>query len=87
MLRGLRFEREVSVALRYKCLALDQAYRVDLVVEAAVIVEVKAIAAIEAVHTAQLLTYLKLTRRRLGLLIDFNVPRLVDGVRRVVNGY
>ena len=87
VLRGVAFDREVSIPIRYKSLVMHAVYRIDLIVEGSVIVEAKAIAAIDPIHKAQLLTYLKLMDRRVGLLINFNVERLVDGIRRVVNGY
>ncbi len=62
-------------------------YRIDLIADGSVVIEAKAVAAIEPIHKAQLLTYLRLTNHRVGLLINFNVERLVDGIRRVVNGY
>lgn len=85
--RGVPFEREVAVPIRYKGLVLQPGYRIDLIVENAVVVEIKAVAAIEPIHKAQVLTYLKLMDLRVGLLINFNVPRLVDGLRRLVNQY
>jgi GxxExxY protein len=66
---------------------LDCAYRVDLLVEGIVVVELKTVAKLEPVHFAQMMTYLKLSQCEVGLLINFNVVRLVDGVRRVVRGY
>ena len=64
---------------------LDAAYRIDLLVEDMVIVELKAVAKIEPIHEAQLLTYLKLSNKWLGLLINFNVPVLKNGIKRLVN--
>jgi GxxExxY protein len=66
---------------------LDCAYRLDLLVEGVVVVELKTVAKLEPVHFAQMMTYLKLSGCEVGLLINFNVVRLVDGVRRVVRGY
>jgi GxxExxY protein len=86
-LRGIGFDREVHIPIHYKGLSLRSGSRIDLIADGSVIIEVKAIAAIEPIHKAQLLTYLKLTNHRVGLLINFNVERLVDGVRRVVNGF
>jgi len=85
-LRGVRYEVEVPVTVDYKGHVLLNAYRVDLLVENAVVVELKAVETLEPVHAAQLLTYLRLLRRRVGLLINFNVPVLRKGVRRIVNG-
>jgi GxxExxY protein len=83
--RQIRFERQKSLPVSYKGKSLDCGYRLDLVVEGLVIVELKAIDRLEPIHTAQILTYLKLARLRLGMLINFNVPVLKSGVKRVVN--
>jgi GxxExxY protein len=82
---GLRVRRQVSVPLNYKGRCVGE-YRVDLLVEDAVVVEVKAVERYDPVHHAQLLTYLRLTGKRVGLLINFNRPVVHDGVRRVVLG-
>jgi GxxExxY protein len=84
--RGLKVVAEQVVPLQYKDLVFDAAYRVDLLVEDEVMVEVKAIAAALDVHKAQLLSYLRLAGKPLGLLINFNVPVLVKGVTRIMNG-
>lgn len=76
---------EQIVPLYYDNLRLDAGYRLDLLVNDSVIVEAKAVEKILPVHCAQLLSYLRLTNKRLGLLINFNVPRLVEGVKRIVN--
>ena len=73
------------VPLVYKGMVLNASYRLDLVVEDTVVVEVKSVASLEAVHDAQLLTYLNLSARPVGLLINFNVEKLVLGVRRLIN--
>ena len=86
-LSGLTIEVERPIPVSHRGLKLDCGYRLDLLVEARLIVELKSVQRLDPLHVAQLLTYLRLTRLRLGLLINFNVPRLVDGVRRVVNGY
>ena len=83
--RGQRVETEVPLALTYRGTRLPCAYRLDLVVEGTLIVEVKAVRALEAVHAAQLLTYLRLAGQPLGLLLNFNVPILARGIRRVVH--
>ena len=82
-LRGVPFLRQVSLPLVYKGVKLDCAYRADFVIED-VVVEIKAIAGIAPIHEAQLLTYMKLGQWKLGLLINFNVPVLVHGVRRFI---
>ena len=84
-LQGLQFRRQVEVPVIYKGLKLDCGYRIDLIVEDTVVIELKAIEHILPVHEAQLITYLRLTGKRVGLLINFNVPLLSSGiVRRVL---
>lgn len=85
-LAGLHFERQKPLPVRYKEVELDCGYRLDFVVEGALIVELKAVAEHHPIHEAQLLTYLKLDKKSLGLLINFNVPVLKQGVKRVVCG-
>jgi GxxExxY protein len=84
---GLSIERQRPLPLTYRGHRLDCGYRLDLVVEDVVIVEVKSIGRVERVHTAQLLSYLRQSKLKLGLLINFNVKWLQDGIRRVVNGF
>jgi GxxExxY protein len=84
---GLRFERQVHLPVDYKGLHLDCAYRLDLVVEGVLIVELKAIEVLLPIHKAQLLTYLRAAQKHVGLLINFNVPMLKTGIKRVVNHY
>jgi GxxExxY protein len=86
-LSGLHFQRQVHLPVNYKGLKLDCAYKMDLVVEDAIIVEIKAIDELSAIHKAQLLTYLKASVKRVGLLINFNVPVLKNGLKRMVNHY
>jgi GxxExxY protein len=81
--RGMLFATQVPLPVVYKGRQLDVGYRLDLVVEHAVIVELKSIEQFDRIHTAQMLSYLRLSGLRLGLLINFNVPKLVDGIRRV----
>ncbi len=83
-LRNIPFCQQVDVPVTYKGVKLDCGYRIDLVVDEKIIVELKAIQEILPVHEAQLLTYLRLTGRRIGLLINFNVPVLKNGIRRRV---
>ena len=85
--RKLAFERQKALPLTYRGQILDCGYRIDLLVEDAVIVEVKAIERLERVHAAQLLSYLRQTKLKLGLLFNFNVRWLQDGIKRVVNGF
>lgn len=84
LLRNIVYERQRPQPVMYKGVRLDCGYRLDLVVSDAVVVEIKAVAAIRPVHEAQLLTYLRLGGWQLGLLINFNVPVLKDGIRRRV---
>lgn len=84
---GLSFERQKAIPVRYKNVKLDCGYRVDLLVENGVVLELKSVEKILPIHEAQLLTYLKLTEMTVGLIINFNVPVLKTGIRRVVNGY
>jgi GxxExxY protein len=85
-LRGIEFKQQVPLSLNYKGIVLDCGYRLDLLVEDKVIVELKSIEGLEPIHEAQMLTYLKLRNAWLGLIINFNVIMLTDGVRRLVNG-
>ena len=82
--RGLRVERQVSLPVVYDGLILEAGLRLDMLVEDALVLELKAVEVILPVHLAQVLTYLKLSGRRLGLLMNFNVPRIKDGIKRVV---
>jgi len=85
-LHNIPFERQVDLPIEYKNVRLDCGYRLDVLVANRVIVELKSVEAITSIHKAQLLTYLKLQDCWLGLLVNFNVARLVDGVTRMVNG-
>jgi GxxExxY protein len=80
--RGIGVERQLPLPVEYKGIRLDCSYRLDLLVEQSVVVEIKSLSSIEPIHEAQLLTYLKLGGWKLGLLINFNVPALKDGIRR-----
>jgi GxxExxY protein len=82
--RGFRVERQKKVTIRYDEMELDDALRLDLLVEGLVLVEVKAVETMHPVFTAQTLTYLKLTERRLAFLINFNVVRIKDGIKRLI---
>lgn len=84
--RGLRVGRQVGIPIMYDGVALDEAFRADLIVEDLVIVELKSVEQLHPVHPKQLLTYLKLSKKRLGLLINFNTPLMKDGITRIVNG-
>ncbi|RLB83491.1 MAG: GxxExxY protein [Deltaproteobacteria bacterium] len=84
-LRGLSFESQKPLPVNYKGKRLDCGYRLDIVVENAIILELKSCDKIEPIHNAQLLTYLKLSGTSLGLLLNFNVPVMRDGIIRIVN--
>jgi GxxExxY protein len=81
--RGLTVDRQVAMPLVYRDVILDGSYRADLIVNGAVVVEIKAVRAFEAVHTAQVLTYLRLSGCPVGLLLNFNVVVMKDGIRRL----
>ena len=78
--RGFKFARQKPIPIVYKDVQLDCGYKIDLLVEDTIILELKAVETLLPIHEAQLLTYLKLTDLRLGLLINFNVPKLVHGI-------
>jgi GxxExxY protein len=84
--RGLRIEQQKPLPLVYDQVKLDCGYRIDLVVEGAVVVEVKSVDAVAPIHEAQVISYLKLSGCKVGLLINFNVLQLKDGIRRFING-
>ena len=85
--RGIRVERQKGLPVTYKEITLESGYRLDLLVNDKVIVEIKAVELLSPLHKSQLLTYLKLSGLRVGLLINFNVPELRKGVQRIVNNY
>lgn len=82
--RHLSFDRQLHLPIRYKEVQLDCGYRLDFLVERSVVVELKAMEALQPIHEAQLLSYLKLGGWTLGLLLNFHVPVMKDGVRRIV---
>jgi GxxExxY protein len=84
---GLQFRRQEQLPVAYKGLRLDCGYRMDLLVEDTVVVELKSIDELLPIHSAQVLTYLKASEKRVGLLINFNVPVLKKGLKRIVNRY
>ena len=83
--RGLQLRRQQAMPVVYESVRMDIGFRADLIVEGKVIVEIRSVEAISPVHRKQLLTYLRLTDKRLGLLINFNVELIRDGISRVVN--
>jgi GxxExxY protein len=83
---GIRFDRQVPLPVIYKSVRLDCAYRLDLAIEDMLVAELKTVERILPVHEAQLLTYLRLSGRTTGLILNFHVPVLKDGIRRLVLG-
>jgi GxxExxY protein len=83
--RNIRFAKESSIPVTYKNVRIEVCYRVDLIVEDSVVVELKSVDQIAPIHQAQVLTYMKLTGCPLGLIINFNVPKLTDGVKRLLS--
>ena len=83
--RGIQCEREARIQIKYRDSVIDTVLRADLIVEQELIVELKAVAELLPIHEAQLLSYLKLMNLQFGLLINFNVPMLKDGVKRILN--
>ena len=83
--RGLKVLSEVALPIRYEGVEIDIGYRIDLLVENSLIVELKSVSQITPLHRAQLLTYIKLARKKLGLLINFNTPHLKHGIVRLID--
>jgi len=84
---GLAIERQKPIPIQFDGLSFDEGFRIDLLVDGRVVVELKSMEALAPVHSKQLLTYLRLMNLRVGLLINFGAPKLSDGLRRVVNNY
>ncbi|AZB30045.1 GxxExxY protein [Chryseobacterium balustinum] len=82
---GLKVESQLLLPLKYKSELIDNAYRIDLIVENKIIIEIKSVVEIHPVFYSQITTYLKLTNIKLGLLINFNTPLIKDGIHRIVN--
>ena len=85
--RGIRVERQVDLPVVYRDVQLDVGYRLDLLVEGQVIVELKSVEKMLPLYDAQVLSYLKLSGRSVGLLMNFNVPRMKEGIKRIVNQF
>lgn len=83
--RGLRVERQVVVPVHYKELRIENGYRIDMLINDLIILELKCVDAFEPVHTAQMLTYLKMTNLKLGLLLNFKTDAMRKGIKRIVN--
>lgn len=86
-LRGIRFERQKSLPVEYKGMKLDCGYRLDILVENFIILEIKTVDKLAPIFHAHLLTYLKLTGLKLGLIINFNTEKVAEGIKRVVNNF
>ena len=84
---GLQVSNQIDLPVYYKDVKLNCNYRMDILVERKVIIEVKAVSILKKVHLAQTITYLKLSNCKLGLLINFNEAKIKDGIKRVINGY
>lgn len=85
--RGIEVQCEAKLPVRYKGLEIEAGYRIDLLVAGCIVVENKSVQELAPIHEAQLLTYLKLSGRRLGFLINWNVPLIKDGIKRMVNKF
>lgn len=85
--KGFKVERQVPIKVLYKGIELGEVYRIDLLVDGKVIIEIKSVGELSPVHFKQLITYLKLQNLRYGYLINFDVTMLKDGIHRVLNGY
>ena len=83
-LYGLQIERQKTLPIEYKGIKIDNGYRLDIVVENKVVIELKSVETLLPIHTAQLLTYLKLSKIKYGLLINFNVESLKEGIKRYI---
>lgn len=86
-LQGFSVRRQLMLPIKYKDLELDEAYRIDLLVEDSIVIELKTVDQLLPIHSAQLLTYLRMSGNHLGLLINFQTVRLVDGIKRQVHKF
>lgn len=82
--KGIHFERQKALPIQYKSIQLEYGYRIDLLVENCVVVELKSVEALNPIHDAQILTYMKFSEKKIGLLINFNVLILKDGLKRLI---
>jgi len=81
---GIAYESELSIPLKYRGLSLDCGYRIDVLIEGWLVIEIRSVAAILPIHTAQVLTYVRLSNAKQGLILNFNATRLKDGIRSVI---
>ncbi|MBR5193503.1 MAG: GxxExxY protein [Bacteroidaceae bacterium] len=79
---GIKYEKQKELPINYKGMAIDNGYRIDILVEDKIVIELKSVEILQPIHSAQLMTYLKLSQKKLGLLINFNVTNLQNGIRR-----
>lgn len=86
-LRGYEVQRQIPLPIEYKGLVVPEAYRIDLLLENQLVIELKAVETLQPIHPAQLLTYLKMSGKHLGLLINFHSVRLTDGIKRLVHNF
>jgi GxxExxY protein len=86
-LRGYEVQRQIPLPIEYKGLVVPEAYRIDLLLENQLVIELKAVETLQPIHSAQLLTYLKMPGKHLGLLINFHSVRLTDGIKRLVHNF
>ncbi len=86
-LRGYDVQRQMPLPIEYKSLVVPEAYRIDLLLENQLVIELKAVETLQPIHSAQLLTYLKMSGKHLGLLINFHSVRLTDGIKRLVHNF
>lgn len=86
-LRGYEVQRQIPLPIEYKGLVVPEAYRIDLLLENQLVIELKAVETLQPIHSAQLLTYLKMSGKHLGLLINFHSVRLTDGIKRLVHNF
>ena len=86
-LRGYEVQRQIPLPIEYKGLVVPEAYRIDLLLENQLVIELKAVETLQPIHSAQLLTYLKMSGKHLGLLINFHSARLTDGIKRLVHNF
>ena len=84
---GIKFEKEKSISINFDGLILERGYRVDLLIEEKIVLELKSIETLSDIHLTQMITYLKLGKFPLGLILNFNVNLMKDGIRRVINSY
>ena len=86
-LRNIKAQSQVTIPLMYKGVKLSKNFKIDILVEGEIIIELKAVEALLPIHKAQIISYLKLANKRIGFLVNFNVPLIKQGIQRIVNNY